>query len=391
MSRLIEILTTLVAAGGVVWAVWWLLRSSLEPAKMAGRMFASAVVVGLTVAVLRGPSGFGAGGTTDPVLVIAIAAACGFALTVLWGRSLGEALVRPLTTLFDGGGRELERQPLYSMAEAQLKQGHYDQAEVELRKQLAAFPNDLTGTLKLAELQAGPFQNLPQATATVEAFIARPGIPPGDVVAALHRLADWQVRLGSDLESARATLNRIVELSPDTEAGYLARQRAAHLPTPETLQDQRAPHRIEVPKADERMGLRPRGSVKAPAPEDPQVTAGRYVRQLEKCPHDAEARERLALLYAHDLGRLDLAVGQLDQLVAQPHAPVAQVVRWLNALADIQIQCAGDVKAAGAALQRIEDLYPRSAHAALAMRRRMHLPLEMRRRTAARKVGDPTV
>ena len=55
-----------------------------------------------------------------------------------------------------------------------------------------------------------------------------------------------------------------------------------------------------------------------PAEADPEQVAAECVKHLEQHPLDTEARERLAVIYADHYGRLDLAAGELEQMIGQP-------------------------------------------------------------------------
>src|SRR5205085_4286192 len=102
------------------------------------------------------------------------------------------------------------------------------------------------------------------------------------------------------------------------------------------------PRVIALKHSDERIGLR--GETVAPQPsEDPATTAHRYVEHLREFPLDNEAREKLAVLYATEYKRLDLAQGELEQLVAAPNQTPKNVAHWLNLLADFQVRLANNV------------------------------------------------
>ena len=74
----------------------------------------------------------------------------------------------------------------------------------------------------------------------------------------------------------------------------------------------------------------------------PSALASQYVSQLNKHPADTDTREKLAVLYAENFGRLDLAVDQLEQLIALPEETPKHVTRWLNLLATLHISVAND-------------------------------------------------
>jgi outer membrane protein assembly factor BamD (BamD/ComL family) len=138
------------------------------------------------------------------------------------------------------------------------------------------------------------------------------------------------------------------------------------------------PHRLKLGQYEQRLGLIDDSSVLKPPVEDPAATASFLVKHLEEHPQDSEARENLARIYAGHYQRLDLAAEQVEQMLAQPNVPAKHAVHWLNLLADLQIQHAGEVAGARQALQRIVDSFPQSAAAETAKNRMVHLQLELR-------------
>jgi len=66
------------------------------------------------------------------------------------------------------------------------------------------------------------------------------------------------------------------------------------------------------------------------------------VKHLEQHPLDTEVREKLAILYADHYQRLDMATGELEQLIEEPNQPSKRVAHWLNLLADLQIRHGAD-------------------------------------------------
>jgi hypothetical protein len=124
--------------------------------------------------------------------------------------------------------------------------------------------------------------------------------------------------------------------------------------------------------------------------EDPAQLAAAYIKRLDEFPADNEARERLAVLYAEHYQRLDLAEQQLEQLVAVPNQPPRQVVHWLNLIADLQVKVGGDVERARQTLQRIPEIFPKSAYAENALNRIAYLNLEAKgqQKSQAVKLGS---
>jgi len=112
--------------------------------------------------------------------------------------------------------------------------------------------------------------------------------------------------------------------------------------------------------------------------QEPGLIASEYVKHLAEHPFDSEVREKLAVIYAEHYGRLDLAVDQLDQLANQPNQPAKLVVRWLNAMADLQVRYGAELSAIEQTIQRIIDIDPEAPAANIARNRMATLKLELR-------------
>src|SRR5205823_9169883 len=193
---------------------------------------------------------------------------------------------RPLTSLFDGGEQEVVPQPFYSIAEARRKQGKYLEAVAEIRRQLARFPGDFAGMLMLAEVQAEQLDDLPGAQLTIDRLVIESERNPLNLSLALNRLADWQLKIGHDPDSARAALERIIEMFPETEQAYLATQRIAHLTTPEMLADKNEPHRIKLGQYQQNIGLLREPATGEPPTGDPGIVASNLGKHLEQNPQE---------------------------------------------------------------------------------------------------------
>jgi len=372
----------LAAALGVI--VWWLVRclkKSDDPPKLIFKWILTAVLVSGMVLFVREVGGGG-----GAIIAVLASLPFGFALSLMWAPSIATVLAKPLTSLFDGGDLPPEPRPLYSIACALRGKGKYLEAVAEVRKQLDRFPTDLEGVMLLAEIQAEHLNDLPGAEIAIHRFCSQPGHAPQNLAFALNTLADWHLKLAQDREAAQQALKKIIALCPETEMAVLAEQRLAHVADTEMLL---APHdrkKVAVPHGVEFLGLLKDQERLKPAAIDPAAQAAKYVKHLEQYPLDGEAREKLALLYAEHYHRLDLATGELEQLIRQPHQPVKQVIHWLNLLADLQIKCGADYEAARHTLQTIIDLYPDLAAAENARHRIDRLRLEMKVKDKSREV-----
>ena len=93
-------------------------------------------------------------------------------------------------SLYTGGGEPAEPQPFYSIAETRCKQGRFKEAIYAIQGELAKFPDDVTGHVMLASIQAEKLNDLPAAQLTIERFCERPNPAPPHITYALNALAD---------------------------------------------------------------------------------------------------------------------------------------------------------------------------------------------------------
>ena len=321
----------------------------------------------LWLAKLMGPFG--------PFLIVFMA----IALSIIWTPHLAELISNPLASLYDGGSKPLDPKPYYSIALSKRKLNRPLEAIVEIRKQLARFPNDYEGVHLLAAIQAEDTKDLPGAEMTLNHFCAAPEAPPRQVAAALSQLADWHLKLAQDAASARDALEKIIAKFPDSELSAAAAQRIAHLGGAEKIllaAHDRQP--MAVPAGVKSIGLRDSLRDLIPAETDPAKLAADYVKHLEQHPLDTEAREKLAIVYAAHYKRLDLATSELAQLINQPNQPSKQVAHWLNLLADLQIRSGADYETVRPTLEKIIEHFPGLAVAELAQSRLNVLKLEIK-------------
>ena len=386
MSQILQIVVNAVlSAIGLAFFVWLMvlaIKRSDDPAKIIFKaVFSAALIIGEFFFV-RKMLGMGGGGGEAAGYAIAMIAAgslaaCGIVLGVMWTPQISDFLISPLTDLYDGGSKPLEPKPFYSIALAKRKLYRPLEAIVEIRKQLARFPNDYEGVHLLAAVQAEDMKDLPGAEMTLNHFCDSPEAPPRQVAAALTQLADWHLKLAHDADSARAALEKIIARFPGSELALAAAQRIAHLGGAEKMllaaQDRQP---VAMPEGVKSIGLRDSMRDLIPAETDPAKQAAEYVKHLEQHPLDTEAREKLAILYAAHYHRLDLATMELAQLINEPNQPPKQVAHWLNLLADLQIRSGADYDAVRQTLEKIIEHFPDMAE--LARSRLAHLKLEIK-------------
>jgi tetratricopeptide (TPR) repeat protein len=377
---LAEVVLSIVGLVFLIWLTARVLQRTQDPAKIIFKWAFTVPFVLVCFWVAQRASIYG------PIIILAM----GVVLSILWTPHISEWVSRPLTSLYDGGNEPPAPKPYYSIAQARRRRREFLQAVVAIREQLARFPNDFEGVMLLAAIQAEDLQDLPSAEITLNHFCDQPNPPPRQFAAAIYQLADWHIRLAQDFDAARAALEKISTRFPDTELALQAAQRIAHLGGTEkvvlaSLERQPTP----VPEGVKSMGLLESTEHLRPAEADPTKLAAAYVKHLEEHPLDTEAREKLAVIYAEHYQRLDLATGELNQLIETPNQPAKRVVHWLNLLADLQIQHGADYDTVRGTLERIIERFPDLAAGELARTRlgRLKLELKGRKETPGVKLG----
>ncbi len=370
----------------VLWILWRWIKASDEPGVLLVRWACSLV----TLLVVFGMA-IRARDEAEKIEALIIGMLGGLVMTFIWRQRFCDWVGDMIAGFYTGGSQQLEPAPCYSYAEARRKKGNYTEAITEVQAQLARFPNDFAGLMLLAEIHAEDLKDLAAAQETVAQILAVGEYAPKNIAYALNRLADWHIKLAQDTAGARAALEQIVVRLPETEQAQLALQRIAHL-APAMIErgwGGEAPS-VRMQHHVENVGLREAPVELRPTEEDPAVTAANYVKHLEQFPFDNDAREKLALLYARHYRRLDLAADQLEQLIAFPNQPMRHVVRWLNLLADLQVDFGEDEIVIRQTLQRIVELQPKAAAAGTALNRLAHLKLELRgkKQSQAVKLGS---
>ena len=111
---------------------------------------------------------------------------------------------------------------------------------------------------------------------------------------------------------------------------------------------------------------------------------------LEAHPHDSEVREKLAVIYAKDFQRLDLATMELVQLINETRHTPKQIAGWLNLLANFQVELGADMDTVRSTLQTIVDRFPDLPLADVTRRRLVRINSEFKAKetTAGVKLGE---
>ncbi len=384
-KQMIRGIAILLVSGGIVLAlVIWNIVHAEDPAR---RLFKWILTVpGLFL--LFGVAGpiVAKGGYTGAFAGVPLAAISGLYLAIIWRYDIAAFFASPVASLYDGGTEPPERRALYSKAIGLRKNGRYQEALYEIRKELDQFPLDVEGHLLFAQIQAEDLNDLAGAELTIARYIQQPELTPGKVVAVLYAMADLYLKPGRDPDAARRQLEKVIDLYPNSEYSLAAAQRIAHLASAESMLARDRPTPLPVPQREQRVGLRPDYQMPVSAEKDPATQAVEYVKHLEQHPLDTEAREKLAVLYTDHYGRLDLAMDQLEQMIHQPHQPAKKVVHWLNLLADLQVRGGADYDTVRETLQRIIDREPNLAAAETARKRIDLLKLELKAKEKSQDV-----
>lgn len=360
----------------VVWALIQTLKGSEDPPLLIFKWVFTSIIVALVVIfivpMMREPS-YAAAFVGIPATAVA-----GLLVAITWRKNIASMVANPMGGIYDGGTEPPIPKPSYSTAIAQRKRGLYQEAALSVQRELERFPTDVEGQLLLADIQADNLHDLPTAIMTIERFCNQPDHAPRNIALALNTVADWHLKYNKDRNAAREALQRIIDLMPDTEMSVLAAQRVGSLSSGEHLLIQHDRKKYAVVEGVQNIGLIDPGLHPKPADEDAAKRAGELVAHLQMHPLDGEARERLAAIYANHYNRMELAVDQYEQLISCPNQPQKRVVNWINSLADLQIRHGADYETVRATVQRIIDLFPKSAASDVAANRIAHLKLELK-------------
>lgn len=264
--------------------------------------------------------------------------------------------------------------PLYAKAIARMKFGKYSEAEQEVIAQLEKREDDFDGWMMLAELYAIHFNDLDEAEQTILEICDQPRTSPSQMATALHKLADWHLKLRGDPDAARRALQVIANRQPGTHLARMAQLRAAQLPpTAEELREQQIAKPVHLPALHDPLD-------EPPGPAAPVLSAKEAAERvkvlnerLKRNPDDLAIREELARLYAGPLDQPSTGISHLQSLLARPDRPAERAAEWLGLIAAWQIERLNLPEAGSATLRRILEEFPDSPTARAAQRRLQHL------------------
>ncbi len=276
--------------------------------------------------------------------------------------------------------------PAYSRAIGRMKMGKFEDAEWEVLHELEKCEDDFDGWMMLAELYANHFGDLAGAERTIQDVCNSPNATPGQISVALHRLADWHLKLAEDPVAARRALEAICQEMPGTHLATMARHRINQLPaTRQELRQQGKGRRIHLPALQDELQENAAAPESEASREQAAAQANQYVEKLKQDPDNVAAREELARLFAERLNRAELAIDQIELLLDMPGQTAQQAAAWLSLQAAWQLRYLHDQEAARKTLERLVFEHPQSAEAFAAQRRLKLMDVELKMRGIRRE------
>jgi tetratricopeptide (TPR) repeat protein len=371
----VVLLAVIVFGGGFL--LFKTIRRSDDAPLLIFKLVLSVVVVAMVTVFLRQIMKQG-GGLVAGLIGIPTAVIAGLILGATWRKNIANLVANPLGSLYDGGTAEYEARPVYSNAVGLRKRGYPREALDVARKELERFPTDIEGQMLVADILAENLNDVEGAALTIQRLCNQPGHTDRNIAYAYNTLADYYLKHHHDRDTARESLQQIIDRYPESEVAMLAAQRIATLAGSEHKAVVQEPKKFTVAEGVKNIGLIDPSYYQAPAGLDPTKEAGALVAHLQDYPLDADARERLAIIYADHYQRMDMAAGQFEQLITCPNQPQKRVVGWINRFADLQVRHGENYENVRATLQRIIDLYPGAAVADVAANRITLLKLELK-------------
>jgi TolA-binding protein len=260
--------------------------------------------------------------------------------------------------------------PMYSSAIAKMKFGKYSEAEWEIIRQLENAENDFNGWMLLAELYANQFKDLREAEQIILEVCDQPNVNAAQVSVALHKLADWHLKIASDPDAARRALQVICDRYPRSHLARMAHLRLTQLPrTVEELREQRQALPVPLPALGDSLDESPQETGAALNPKEAAALANQLSDRLRDNPNDMAVRERLARVLAERLGKVNLAIEQIELLLGMADTEDNKRAEWLGLIAAWQLKFKHDRDTARQLMERLIREFPKSPQALAANRR----------------------
>jgi hypothetical protein len=285
------------------------------------------------------------------------------------------------------------KKPTYSRAVARMHFDKYEEAEVAVIQELEKFEEDFDGWMLLAELYAVHFHDLAEADRTIRETCAHSATTDSQRSVALHKLADWHLKLANDPVAARRGLDELCRIVPNSHLAHMARARLKQLPaTKEEWIEQQKARTYHLPALRSDFDpASPGAAISGPAASEALSRARRLAEKLHQNPNDASHREELARLLAEKIGKVDAGLEQVELLLTLPEQPEQKRAEWLALIASWRLQLKGDEPAAREVLERLIHQFPRAAQAFAAQRRLNLLDLEAKLRANTSTPKPPKI
>jgi hypothetical protein len=273
--------------------------------------------------------------------------------------------------------------PMYARAVAKMKFGKYSEAEWHIIQELEKCEDDFEGWMMLADLYANQFNDMAEAEQTILEICDQPRTTPSQVSIALHRLADWYLKLSQDPDAARRALQTVCDRMPGTHLARMARLRLNQLPqTIQDLREQQTASPIPLPALGDQLD--------EPAPLEMEMDrhkaaemANVCAKKLELDPNNVQAREKFARILTERLYKPDLGIEQLTLLLNMPDQSEAKRAEWLGTIGAWHIRYKQDPDTGRNVLERVVREFPNSPQALAARRRIRLIDTELRGKASA--------
>jgi len=263
--------------------------------------------------------------------------------------------------------------PSYARAVAKMKFGKYSDAEQEVLAQLEKAEDDFQGWMMLATLYAEHFNDLPEAEQTILELCDHPSTNASQVSIALHRLADWHLKLKRDPIAARRALQIIFRRYKNTHLARMAQIRISQLPTSrEELEQQDEAAPVPLPALGDNLDEHSEPLVAKLPRHRALELANTLSQRLQEDPNLVSVREKFARMLADQLDRPEEAITQLQLLLDMPDQPAEKRALWLSLIAAYHLKHRDDTSAARFVLEQLVREFPKSMEA-MAARRRLEL------------------
>ena len=302
------------------------------------------------------------------------------------------AVFMPLVHLCNDHKEKPEPHVSYASAIGKINFGKYEDAEVEVIRQLEKKENDFQGWMMLAELYACKYKRLEDAAQVVVDLCNDPSVLPVEISLACNKLADWHLQIGENPAAARAALDLLIKSLPGTHFAEMARVRLRQIPrTQEDYIDQKKPRPIRLPSLREHFDEPQTDEKRFADKRDATLEANRLTARLQDDPNDFNTRERLAILLAEQLGHVKLAMEQLRLIIKMPDNPPESRARWLSHIANWERRINKNEAGFKAILNEIIRDFPLTSQAYSARRQLQLLEYEALEKVHPRPAPPPLV